>query len=153
DQRGSVEAGPAAPRGPGAVAGGESGGRGRVGHPAPTGAGRSARGGGDPVLPRPRREASEPDVLARRVASGSAPAFRIRRSGDTHLLVEAGPPELDLSVRMWIHMLAGALRAAGPRGVTEIVEGVRSLLVAVDGSVLTLPRLAGLLVELSGRLD
>src|SRR5581483_10466362 len=71
--------------------------------------------------PAPRREASEPDVLARRVASGSAPAFRIRRSGDTHLLVEAGPPELDLSVRMWIHLLADALRAAGPRGVTEIV--------------------------------
>jgi allophanate hydrolase subunit 1 len=92
-------------------------------------------------------------VLAERPASGTAPAFRIRRSGDSHLLVEAGPAELDLGVRMWIHLLANALRAADPNGVTEIVEGVRSLLVAVDGARLRLPVLAGLLVDLAGRLD
>ncbi|MDT7669813.1 MAG: urea carboxylase, partial [Pseudonocardiales bacterium] len=95
---------------------------------------------------------SRPAALARRAATGSAPAFRIRRSGDRHLLVEAGPAELDLTVRMWVHLLANALRAAAPAGVTEIVEGVRSLLVAVDDARLPLPVLAGLLTELTGDL-
>ncbi|HEV7792405.1 MAG TPA: 5-oxoprolinase/urea amidolyase family protein [Pseudonocardia sp.] len=95
---------------------------------------------------------SRPAALARRPATGSAPEFRIRRSGDRHLLVEAGPAELDLTVRMWVHLLANALRAAAPAGVTEIVEGVRSLLVAVDDSRLPLPVLAGLLTELAGDL-
>jgi urea carboxylase len=85
-------------------------------------------------------------------ASGSAPRFRISRSGDRHLLVEAGSAELDLTVRMWVHLLANALRAAAPAGVTEIVEGVRSLLVAVDGHRLGLSTLAELLVELAGGL-
>ena len=95
---------------------------------------------------------SRPAALARRAATGSAPAYRIRRSGDRHLLVEAGPAELDLTVRMWVHLLANALRAAAPAGVTEIVEGVRSLLVAVDDARLPLPVLAGLLTELTGDL-
>jgi urea carboxylase len=97
-----------------------------------------------------------PAPLAERTAAGSSPAFTIRRSGDRHLLVEAGPAELDLTVRMWVHLLANALRAVRPPGVTEIVEGVRSLLVAVDGFAgparLSLPALAGLLTELAGGL-
>jgi urea carboxylase len=99
---------------------------------------------------------ARPAPLAERPASGSTPAFTIRRSGDRHLLVEAGPAELDLTVRMWVHLLANALRAARPAGVTEIVEGVRSLLVAVDGFAsparLALPALAGLLTELAADL-
>ena len=90
-----------------------------------------------------------PAELIERCAAGSAPAFRIRRCGDRHLLVEAGRAELDLTVRMWVHLLANALRDTGTPGVTEIVEGVRSLLVAADPSVLGLPRLAGLLSELT----
>ncbi|HEX4247966.1 MAG TPA: 5-oxoprolinase/urea amidolyase family protein [Pseudonocardia sp.] len=97
-----------------------------------------------------------PAPLAERPASGSTPAFTVRRSGDRHLLVEAGPAELDLTVRMWVHLLANALRAARPTGVTEIVEGVRSLLVAVDGFArparLALPALAGLLAGLAADL-
>jgi urea carboxylase len=85
-------------------------------------------------------------------AAGSTPAFRISRSGDRHLLVEAGSAELDLTVRMWVHLLANALRAAAPAGVTEIVEGVRSLLVAVDDGRLGLTALATLLTELAGGL-
>ena len=93
--------------------------------------------------------------LADRPAAGRAPAFRIRRSGDRYLLVEAGLAELDLTVRMWVHLLANALRAVAPAGVTEIVEGVRSLLVAVDGldGRARLESLAGLLTELAGDLE
>ena len=98
-------------------------------------------------------DGSRPEPLADRPATGSSPAFTIRRSGDRHLLVEAGPAELDLTVRMWVHLLANALRAVRPAGVAEIVEGVRSLLVAVDGLAgLPLPALAELLTELAGDL-
>lgn len=90
-----------------------------------------------------------PAVLAESAGDGNAPAFTVRRSGDRHVLVEAGPMQLDLTVRVWIHLLANALRETRPAGVTEIVEGVRSLLVAVDPTVLPLAVLAGQLAELA----
>lgn len=94
-----------------------------------------------------------PAPLADEPAAGSAPAYTIRRSGDRHLLVEAGSPELDLTVRVWIHLLARALRAEAPTGMTEVVEGVRSLLVAVDDDRLALSDLAECLVRLAAGLE
>ncbi len=69
----------------------------------------------------------------------------VRRSGDRHLLVEVGPAVLDLTVRWRVHLLACAL--AGTVGVTEAVEGVRSLLLAVDPKVLRLEALAELVAQ------
>lgn len=94
-----------------------------------------------------------PAPLADEPAAGSAPAYTIRRSGDRHLLVEAGSTELDLTVRVWIHLLARALRAEAPTGMTEVVEGVRSLLVAVDDDRLALSDLAECLVRLAAGLE
>ncbi|WGL50604.1 5-oxoprolinase/urea amidolyase family protein [Nocardioides sp. BP30] len=93
-----------------------------------------------------------PAPLADEPAAGSAPAYTIRRSGDRHLLVEAGSAELNLTVRVWIHLLAEALRTQAPSGVTEVVEGVRSVLVAVDDDRLALPDLAARLVGLAAGL-
>jgi urea carboxylase len=90
--------------------------------------------------------------LQQALAEGTAPAYTIRRSGDRHLLVEAGPSELDLTVRVWIHLLAEALRADCPDGVAEIVEGVRSVLVAVDSARLGLEELAKHLAVLATTL-
>jgi urea carboxylase len=117
-----------------------------------TGAERPARppeGAERPARPPDR---SRPAVLAEAPAQGHAPAYTIRRSGDRHLLVEAGSAELDLTVRVWVHLLAGRLWASRPAGVTEIVEGVRSLLVAVDDETLRLDRLGAHLAELAGGL-
>jgi urea carboxylase len=94
-----------------------------------------------------------PAALVAREAGAGSPAYSIRRSGDRHLLVEAGAAELDLSVRVWIHLLAQALRGNRPGGITEIVEGVRSLLVAVDDSRIALSRLADHLASLTASLD
>ncbi|MGN6722333.1 MAG: 5-oxoprolinase/urea amidolyase family protein [Marmoricola sp.] len=80
------------------------------------------------------------------------PAFSIRRSGDRHLLLEAGSTELDLSVRVWVHLLANALRADCLRGVAEIVEGVRSLLVAVDSSTTSTDAVAERLAALAAEV-
>ncbi|HEY2203858.1 MAG TPA: 5-oxoprolinase/urea amidolyase family protein [Pseudonocardia sp.] len=126
---------------------------GRRAEPSPDPAGPRSGPEGHRTGPTGPSTSRSPSTLAERTAQGSAPGFRIRRSGDRHLLVEAGPAELDLTVRMWVHLLANALRASAPAGVTEVVEGVRSLLVAVDGARLTLPALAGLLGELSAGLD
>ncbi|HET6296871.1 MAG TPA: 5-oxoprolinase/urea amidolyase family protein [Kribbella sp.] len=89
-----------------------------------------------------------PPALHVASAEATAPEYTIRCAGDRHLLVEAGPAELDLTVRVWIHLLAQALRVDRPDGVAEIVEGVRSLLVAVDSSRLGLNELAKRLVVL-----
>lgn len=93
-----------------------------------------------------------PTVL-HRADAGQAPSYTIRYAGERHLLVEAGPTELDLTVRVWIHLLAQALRDNRPTGVVEIVEGVRSLLVAVDSSRLALTALAERLAFLAAGLD
>lgn len=93
--------------------------------------------------------AERPDAIAVGVPTAIAPGFTVRASGDRHVLVEAGSMDFDLTVRVWIHLLANALRANRPAGVTEIVEGVRSLLVQVDPARLTGTHLAGLLVELA----
>ena len=95
---------------------------------------------------------TEPDggpVLAERPATRDAPALCVRRAGDHHLLIEAGPPELDLTVRFWVHLLAQALRGEQSPAVLELVEGVRSLLVQVDPDALPLPALAERLLELA----
>lgn len=105
-----------------------------------------------PTRPAAATSGARPDALVVREAGGGTPAYSIRRSGDRHLLVEAGEAELDLTVRMWIHLLAQALRDNRPGGVTEIVEGVRSLLVAVDDSRITLHRLADHLTGLTASL-
>lgn len=100
-----------------------------------------------PLTPR-ATPSRRPDPLVDAPVSGTTPAHTMRWSGDRHLLVEAGATELDLTVRVWIHLLAEALRGDRPAGVVEIVEGVRSLLVGVDDDVLTPAGLAAHLAVL-----
>ena len=90
-----------------------------------------------------------PAALVDLPAAGHRPALTVRRTGDEHLLVEVGPPVLDLTVRVWVHLLADALRLRADPGVTEVVEGVRSLLVRVDPGRLGLVDLAQLLGRLA----
>jgi urea carboxylase len=79
-------------------------------------------------------------------ASDSRPALSVRFSGDHHLLIEAGPARLDLTVRARVHLLHRELTARGllgaAAGVPENVEGVRSLLLGFDPSRIDPRRLA-----------
>jgi biotin-dependent carboxylase-like uncharacterized protein len=120
----------------------------------PGGGDRSAAGRVDERRAGPARPAALLDLPA----SGGRPALTARRAGDHHLLIEVGPAELDLAVRLWVHLLAEAVGATtglarrrlaprdapdrSPDGVVEAVEGVRSLLLAVDEDRLPLPKLA-----------
>ncbi|MEU1200213.1 5-oxoprolinase/urea amidolyase family protein [Streptomyces sp. NPDC005813] len=55
-----------------------------------------------------------------------------RRSGDDNLLVEFGPAQLDLALRMRAHALMEAVAAAGIDGVTDLTPGIRSLQIQTD---------------------
>lgn len=50
-----------------------------------------------------------------------------RLSGDTHLLLEIGAPELDLVLRFRAHALMQALEAKALQGVIDLTPGIRSL--------------------------
>ncbi|MFE7766208.1 5-oxoprolinase/urea amidolyase family protein [Streptomyces sp. NPDC057438] len=59
-----------------------------------------------------------------------------RRSGDDNLLVEFGPMQLDLALRMRVHALMEAVRDAALDGVADLTPGIRSLQIRTDPAVL-----------------
>ncbi|MDX2824259.1 5-oxoprolinase/urea amidolyase family protein, partial [Streptomyces ipomoeae] len=64
-----------------------------------------------------------------------------RRSGDDNLLVEFGPMQLDLALRMRVHALMEAIAEAGLTGVTDLTPGIRSLQIQTNPTLLPQPRL------------
>ncbi|MET9732340.1 5-oxoprolinase/urea amidolyase family protein [Streptomyces sp. NPDC006458] len=74
----------------------------------------------------PRPEIADGGVLAR---DGD---ITYRRSGDDNLLVEFGPMQLDLALRMRVHALMEAVEAAGIDGVGDLTPGIRSLQIQTD---------------------
>ncbi|MEU4268998.1 urea carboxylase [Streptomyces sp. NPDC026092] len=88
--------------------------------------------------PRADREAIvDGGVLARLDESGGRPAVTYRRSGDDNLLIEYGPMQLDLALRMRVHALAEALAARGLPGVVDLTPGIRSLQIQTNPDVLS----------------
>ena len=75
-------------------------------------------------------------VLARLAETTARPSVTYRRSGDDNLLVEYGPMQLDLALRMRVHALAEALAARGLPGVLDLTPGIRSLQIRTDPDVL-----------------
>ena len=61
-----------------------------------------------------------------------------RLSGDTHLLLEIGQPELDLVLRFRGHALMQALEAEALDGVVDLTPGIRSLQVHYQPETLPL---------------
>lgn len=72
-------------------------------------------------------------------------ALTYRRSGDDNVLVEYGPMQLDLALRMRVHALMEALTAQAVPGITGLTPGIRSLQIQTDPSVLPQERLLELL--------
>ncbi|MDP2243228.1 urea carboxylase [Pseudomonas sp.] len=67
-----------------------------------------------------------------------------RLSGDTHLLLEIGAPELDLVLRFRGHALMQALEAKQLAGVIDLTPGIRSLQVHYQPETLSLGDLLGI---------
>ena len=67
-----------------------------------------------------------------------------RLSGDTHLLLEIGAPELDLVLRFRAHALMQALESQTLHGVIDLTPGIRSLQVHYQPEQLPLADLLGL---------
>jgi urea carboxylase len=89
------------------------------------------------AVPRADRKViADGGVLARLEESVARPSVTYRRSGDDNLLVEYGPMQLDLALRMRVHALAEVLAARELAGIVGLTPGIRSLQVQVDPDVL-----------------
>jgi len=89
--------------------------------------------------------ASLPAVIEEHHDDPAAPAVAYRRSGDHNLLVEYGPPILDLRLRFRVHALMTWLEAARVPGIVDLTPGIRSLQIHFDPPVLSSQRLLELL--------
>jgi urea carboxylase len=58
----------------------------------------------------------------------------LRRAGDDYLLVESGPPQLDLTLRFQVHVLMERLQELAPAGLIDLTPGIRSLQIHVDSA-------------------
>ncbi len=80
-----------------------------------------------------------------------------RLSGDTHLLLEIGDPELDLVLRFRAHALMQALEGMALAGVIDLTPGIRSLQIHYQPEAMPLATLLSTLKQVwqdvSGRED
>ncbi|MFI7414079.1 5-oxoprolinase/urea amidolyase family protein [Streptomyces sp. NPDC049627] len=75
-----------------------------------------------------------------------------RRSGDDNLLVEFGPMQLDLALRMRVHALMEAVAEEGPDGITDLTPGIRSLQIQLDPGRVTQAELLAAVREMTAAL-
>ncbi|MBB4005885.1 urea carboxylase [Allorhizobium taibaishanense] len=75
-----------------------------------------------------------------------------RRQGDDNLLVEYGEMQLDIGLRLRIHLLMQAVQAAKLPGLIDLTPGIRSLQIHYDGASLPRHRLLGQLREIEASL-
>ncbi len=83
------------------------------------------------------------------LAAGEAGEHAVyRRDGDDYLLVEYGPPVLDIGLRLRAHALMQALERRAEPGIVDLTPGIRSLHIHHDPAVLPTRRLVALLRSL-----
>lgn len=75
-------------------------------------------------------------VVASLPPLGSRPLVSYRQAGDKYILLEYGDNILELSLRLRVHALMEALKAAPIDGVIELSPGVRSLQINYDSRVI-----------------
>ncbi len=92
----------------------------------------------------PSRSQSSPVLHA--VGAGDD-AVCYRQSGEDYVLVEFGPPVLDLGLRLRVHALMQALERQDVPGIIDLTPGIRSLQVHFDSRIVAQVRLLDLLLE------
>ena len=91
-------------------------------------------------------------ILAELPAEGRRPRVLYRRQGDRNLLVEYGPITLDLELRLRVHAATAALAGLALPGILDIVPGIRSFQVHIDGVQLREDALLAQLTAIEDRL-
>ncbi len=98
---------------------------------------------------RPTAGARHEDAtLGGLAATAAHPRVVYRRAGDDYLLVEYGPLELDLGLRLRVHALMQALQARALPAIRELTPGIRSLQIRYAPELLDTSALLQLLAEL-----
>jgi urea carboxylase len=106
-----------------------------------------------PSLPASTYPTSESSaILAEFEAEGRRPRITYRRQGDRNLLVEYGPITLDLELRLRVHAATVALAELKLPGILNIVPGIRSFQVHIDGVNLREAELLDRLEAIEGQL-
>ena len=95
---------------------------------------------------------SEPAVLHSLPARPTAPAVVYRRAGDSYILVEYGPLQLDIALRMRAHALLTWLKRHPIQGLIDLTPGIRSLQIHFDYRILPMERLMEILLRAEGEL-
>ncbi len=75
-----------------------------------------------------------------------------RRAGDDNLLVEYGPMELDIALRLRVHVLAEAVEKAKLPGLIDLTPGIRSLQIHYDSAVMSRRKLLDALARIEREL-
>jgi urea carboxylase len=83
------------------------------------------------TIKRPSGELGEA-VIFSQITDGQRPELRLRRAGDSYVLVEYGPLVLDLALRLRVHLLMEALQAKKLPGIIDLTPGIRSLQIHHD---------------------
>jgi urea carboxylase len=78
-------------------------------------------------LPREATHPLEPAIIATHAERPPSPKVTYRSDGDRYLLIEFGENVLDLALRLRVHSLETALRAAQLKGILDLTPGIRSL--------------------------
>ncbi|MDF0732718.1 urea carboxylase [Pseudomonas entomophila] len=92
--------------------------------------------------------ASSATILAELPASAARPRVVYRQAGDAYVLIEYGDNVMDLALRLRVHLLSEALKAAAIPGLEELAPGVRSLQLRYDSRVLDQHALVQALLQL-----
>ena len=96
---------------------------------------------------------NDPAIIQQLAPNDEHPGLTMRAVGDGYLLLEYGPPELDITLRMRVHLLDQHLRQQKITGLIDIVPGIRSLLSHVDPAILCQKDLRQLVFAADSMLD
>jgi len=94
----------------------------------------------------------EPAILHQIPARPTAPTAVYRRQGDANLLVEYGPLQLDIVLRMRVHALQTWLERHRLHGIVDLTPGIRSLQIHFDQRLLPSERLLEILLRAESEL-
>jgi urea carboxylase len=122
-------------------------------HGVLTGAGDAAQddvepvqNGGTPIAP-----ARIPSSVLHSAGAGND-AVCVRQSGEDYVLIEFGPPVLDLELRFRVHALMQSLESRRLPAIIDLTPGIRSLQVHYDSRALSQSRLLALVLETQAAL-